>query len=169
MEIEHLTQQLVRGAEQIQTLVAGVSDEQARQRPDAVSWSILEVINHLYDEEREDFRARLDIILHRPEEPWSPIDPLRWVLDRHYNERELSSSLQTFLQEREQSLAWLRTLDRPDWEATYQAPFGPIRAGDMMAAWVTHDWLHIRQLVELHYAQVLRLTSPYNPRYAGVW
>jgi hypothetical protein len=169
VKIERLIQQLARGAEHIQTLAAGVSEEQARQRPDAASWSVLEVINHLYDEEREDFRVRLGIMLHRPQEPWPPIDPQRWVRDRHYNERELSSSLQAFLQEREQSLAWLRALDRPDWEAIYQAPFGPIHAGDMMAAWVAHDWMHIRQLVELHYAQVLDLTSPYNTHYAGVW
>lgn len=169
VKIEHLTQQLARGAEHIQTLVAGVSDEQARQRPDDTSWSMLEVINHLYDEEREDFRVRLDIILHRPEALWLPIDPQRWVLDRGYNKRKLAPSLQAFLEEREQSLTWLKTLVNPDWEAAYPAPFGTVRAGDTMAAWVAHDWMHIRQLVELHYAQALRQTNPYNPRYGGVW
>ena len=42
-------------------LYQSVSNEQARWKPGKDRWSILEVINHLFDEEREDFRncARL--------------------------------------------------------------------------------------------------------------
>ena len=40
----------------------------------------------------------------------------------------------------------------PDWQKAEQAPFGPFHAGDMFAAWVAHDLLHTRQLVELHWA-----------------
>ena len=43
----------------------------------------------------------------------------------------LGSSLDNFLQERERSLAWLPSLSQAAWETEYQAPFGPIRAGDM--------------------------------------
>jgi len=43
-------------AETIRALIQDDSDEQASWRPDSDSWSVLEVINHLYDEEREDFR-----------------------------------------------------------------------------------------------------------------
>ena len=46
----------------IQAVLAGVDAEQARWKPDADSWSILEVVCHLVDEEREDFRTRLDHI-----------------------------------------------------------------------------------------------------------
>ncbi|MCB0058173.1 MAG: DinB family protein, partial [Caldilineaceae bacterium] len=59
-----------RNAQRIAALVAGVPDEQARWKPDAESWSILEVVNHLLDEEREDFRVRIDYTLHRPGEKW---------------------------------------------------------------------------------------------------
>jgi hypothetical protein len=156
-------------AETIARLVHGVTVEQGRWKPDPESWSILEVINHLYDEEREDFRTRLDFILHDRDGNPPPIDPVGWVTARRYNERDLAESLNHWLAERQQSLDWLRGLASPDWEAAYDAPFGRIAAGDMLAAWLAHDFLHMRQLVELHYAYHARQTQPYAVNYAGPW
>ena len=113
MDFEYCLAQMSQNAASIQQLVEGVGAEQARWRPDEKSWSILEVVTHLYDEEREDFRARLDVILHRPDQPWSPIDPNGWVTDRNYNDRDLGMSLIGFLQERQNSLEWLRQLQKP--------------------------------------------------------
>jgi len=169
MDQKLMIEQLSSHARAIAALVQDVSDEQSRWKPDEGSWSILEVVNHLYDEERLDFRLRLDIILHRPTETAPPIDPQGWVTERGYNQRELSESLKNFLTEREASLAWLRSLDSPDWEQRVPTPWGSISAGDMFTAWVTHDTLHLRQLVELHYAHVVRLGAPYNGEYAGEW
>jgi len=140
-------------AERIRVLVEGVSDEQARWKPDAASWSILEVVNHLYDEEREDFRVRLDLLLHQPEIVAPPIDPQAWVTARAYNERDRGESLGNFLAERRRSLDWLRGLGAPDVAAEIVMPWGAVyHPGDMAAAWVSHDLLHLRQLVELHWA-----------------
>jgi DinB superfamily len=44
-------------------LFQNVSDEQARWKPGRDRWSILEVINHFYDEEREDFKQRIPLDL----------------------------------------------------------------------------------------------------------
>ncbi|MGI8981298.1 MAG: DinB family protein [Pirellulaceae bacterium] len=98
----------------ISSLVEGVSPEQASWKPAADRWSILEVINHLHDEECDDFRARLDGTLHHPGEPLPPIDPPRWAIERKYNERDLTESLGGFLDERQKSLQWLRGLQGPN-------------------------------------------------------
>lgn len=169
MDIERLASQMAENAVRIQALVRGVSDQQARWQPDPASWSILEVVNHLLDEEREDFRVRLDHTLHRPGEPWPPIDPGGWVKERKYNQQDPEGSLSEFLSEREASLSWLRKLTAPDWKATYEAPFGLIAAGDVFAAWVAHDLLHMRQLVELHWAYTTAMVEPYRTTYAGTW
>ncbi len=153
----------------IRALVEGVSDEQVRWKPTPDSWSILEVINHLYDEEREDFRTRLDYLLHRPGEVAPPIDPQGWVTSRGYNERDPSESLANFLFEREKSIAWLKSLESPDFDLFIDSPFRRMSAGDMFSAWVSHDLLHLRQLVELKYAYGKELTAPYVPDYAGEW
>jgi hypothetical protein len=169
MEWIALIEQLAANAGRIQALVEGVGPEQARWKPDAGTWSILEVINHLYDEEREDFRPRLESTLLHLNTPWRPIDPQGWVTERSYNERDLPPCLQGFLQERQASLAWLRGLGSPDWEAHYLAPWGPMRAGDLLASWAGHDLLHMRQLVELHRAHVAWLAGAYSLEYAGPW
>lgn len=161
---------LSRGADVLAALVAGVGDEQARWKPEPTQWSMLEVVTHLADEEVEDFRARLDATLHRPEAPWSPIDPEGWAVERRYNEGTIETSLQRFLDARRASVAWLETLDVPDWSLTHRHPrFGPIRAGDLLTAWVAHDQIHIRQLNRLHRDFLVAEVSTYSPRYAGSW
>jgi hypothetical protein len=169
MNLHPFLNQMAVNAQSLQHLTAGVTDEQARWKPAADSWSMLEAINHLYDEEREDFRVRLDIILHRQQAPWPSIDPQGWVTSREYNTRDLEQSVRNFLHERDQSLAWLRSLEAPDMEAMVTSRLGSMRAGDMFAAWVAHDLLHMRQLVELHYAYTTHLLRPYSPQYAGDW
>ena len=169
MNPDLLAARMADNARRIQSLTEGVSLEQARWKPDPDSWSLLEVVTHLHDEEKEDFRVRLDTILHRPHESWPPIDPGGWVVERGYNQRELTESLDGFLSERRKSLDWLKGLSSPDWQATYQAPFGEIRAGDVLAAWVAHDLLHMRQLVELHWAYIGVLVDPFKVDYAGSW
>jgi len=169
MQIVYLVAQLKMHAETIHTLVSDISELQAAWKPTPQQWSILEVINHLFDEEVEDFKTHLDFILTQKEEPWPRIDPEGWVTQRQYNQRQISHSLASFLQARDNSLKWLSALKSPDWNAVYQLPFGPITAGDMAAAWVGHDLLHIRQLVELHWAAAARDTAPYRLDYAGSW
>lgn len=169
MNLDRSVSQMADNARRIHAFVEGISDDQARWKPAPESWSILEVVNHLLDEEREDFRVLLDLALHRPDEPRPRIDPQAWVTERRYNERGLGESLQGFLAAREASLAWLRELSAPDWEAVYEAPFGPIRAGDVFASWMAHDLLHMRQLVELHWAYTTHRLRPYKVDYAGQW
>lgn len=169
MQHEQLYAELEAGSKILAGLLSGFTPEEARLKPDPDSWSPLEVVCHLYDEEREDFRPRLDGILHRPDAAWQPIDPAGWVRERNYNQRELPEILRGFLRERERSLHWLRSLATPNWESQCEASFGPIKAGDMLSSWVAHDNLHMRQLVKLRRARVERITAPYDVQYAGKW
>jgi hypothetical protein len=130
---------------------------------------MLEVMGHLLDEEREDFSERLDLVLHRSDEPWSPIDPEAWVTERRYNERGIKASLEGFVAARRESLAWLQGPGQAEWEAQYEAPFGWIRAGDILAVWAAHDLLHTRQLLESRWAHLVAEVERYGVRYAGVW
>ena len=169
MEHSNFISLLTQNAERINVMAAGISSVQARWKPDPNSWSILEVINHLYDEEREDFRVRLDVILHHPEQEFPAIDPEGWVIARRYNERELESSLESFMKERRASLEWLQSLGRVDLDRVHRSDFGSINAGDMFTSWGTHDQLHLRQLIELHRGYTELQAKPYRIEYAGSW
>ena len=149
-------------------LFANLSDEQARWKPGAERWSLLEVINHLYDEEREDFRKRLALVLSDPDAPWPAIDPEGWVFQRGYNERNLKESLDNFFRERLKSLKWLHDLESLDWQATHHHPkMDPMTAELLLANWLAHDLFHIRQINDLHFAYLTQLAAPVSLGYSG--
>ncbi len=169
MEFQTACKQLKAQGQAILNLAGDLALEQARWKPDADSWSVLEVMNHLVDEEVLDFRRRLDHVLHTPDQPWPAIDPQGWVTSKHYNERPLEETLAAFSVEREKSIAWLQSLSNPDFDATVPMPWGSLSAGDLLASWLAHDLLHLRQLIELRYALTRDASAPFSVEYAGDW
>lgn len=169
MEFRILYQELQNSTEMIRALLSGITQEEARNKPNVDSWSLLEVTCHLYDLEREDFREHLDFILHRQEEAYHVIDPQAWISERNYNQQDFAAMQENFFVERQKSLAWLQRISESDWEITYTSEYGSVSAGEMFACWVAHDNLHIRQLVELRRARIENITKPYPLEYAGDW
>jgi hypothetical protein len=169
MSFETLTRELQNSTEMIRALTLDIIQEEAQVKPSPESWSVLEVICHLYDEEREDFRERVDFILHRQHEEWHMIDPQGWVTEREYNERNFAKMLEYFLAERKQSLEWLGELSNSNWDTVYTSEYGSTTAGEMLACWVAHDNLHVRQLVELRRVRIEAMSRPYTLEYAGDW
>ena len=170
MQAEFAIHRLARNVEAIGGLVSGTSAEQARWKPSPAQWSILEVINHLADEELEDFRTRLDLVLHHPSRDWPGIAPKDWVVKRGYNSRDLPESLNRFIDARQASLAWLKGLSDPDWDREARTPGGePMQAGRLLMSWLAHDWHHVRQMTRLHYEYLAQLAHPASLAYAGQW
>jgi hypothetical protein len=151
-------------------LLTAIEDGDARWKPSSGAWSILEIVNHLLDEESRDFRARLESTLCDPAKPWPPIDPERWAVEGRYNERDLTDSVARLVAERGNSLQWLRWLRDPDWSRTYQHPeAGPLSAGSLLASWAAHDALHLRQLAKRLYEMSVRDAGAHSVAYAGEW
>jgi hypothetical protein len=152
----------------VEALFDGVDEAGARRRPAPGKWSLLEVLGHLYDEEQEDFRVRLQLTLETPHADWPAIDPEGRVAQRAHNEREPSELLIAFRHERQGSLAWLACVQQADWERAHEHPvLGPLRAGDLLAAWAAHDLLHLQQLMRLRLAALAAQMTPYHLRYAA--
>lgn len=169
MDTARLIRSLERSADVVPALVEGLDAGDARQRGPDGAWSIVEIISHLADEEVEDFRTRVERTLRDANEAWPPIDPEGVAVERRYNDNDLAESVARFVRERRASVEWLRSLSAPDWEATYRHPQGPLRAGDVLASWVAHDHLHLRQLAKRQYELTVRHGAPYRAAYAGPW
>lgn len=147
MQAKFVIHRLAENVDTISSLVSGTSIEQACWKSSPRKWSILEVVNHLADEEVEDFRTRLDLVLHHLTQEWPAINPEAWAVDRVYNTRDLSESLRRFVTTRQESLRWLQSLSTPPWEIeTRIAGRDPMQAGRLLASWLAHDWHHIRQM-----------------------
>ena len=91
-------------------MFSGLNDEEIRWKPAPEKWCLLEVICHLHDEEREDFRARVNHTLVTPDSPLPSIDPTGWVTSRSYMEQDFHEMKKKFLAERRSSIEWLRAL-----------------------------------------------------------
>ncbi|MBL9032364.1 MAG: DinB family protein [Phycisphaerae bacterium] len=152
-------------------LLSKVTPEDAAWKPPSGAWSILEIVNHLVDEEVEDFRQRLRLLIEDPSAPWPPTDPEAWASKRKYNTRDLWESVGRFIVERKRSVEWLATLgDGTNWNATRALPSGrTIRAGDLLCSWAAHDALHVRQIAKRQYEMSLRDSAGFSGEYAGEW
>ena len=168
IDIREIVRQLAANAATIRAQVQGVSDEQAQWSPNAETWSINQVMEHVYNEERIDFRKHLKEMLSDPQQPWARFRPDEYVsiVDRR-------QALDRFLGEREASIAWLEALRSPDWDRKSEIRFGPdnermaLSAGDVLVSWADHDLAHIRQMVKLLHAWHVNQAAPYSVQYGG--
>lgn len=169
MNIAYYTTRLAASGDAIECFVKHTGIEQARWKPSPGKWSMLDVVCHLYDEERFDFRQRIDYLLHKPGEELPKFDPLAWVTEHRYAEQDIVEMRTLFRREREHSVAWLASLDDPDWDAYKDHPvFGRLSASRFLASWVAHDYLHLRQMAQLNFEH-LAATSGEELNYAGNW
>ena len=138
-------------------------------RYNEAKWCLLEIICHLHDEEREDFRTRLRYALESSIEQPPRIDPVAWVKERNYIKQDFSTMLNKFLDERQKSVAWLSTISESLWNNIFNHPIlGNVSAESFLANWLAHDYLHIRQIARVKYFH-LKIGSDEDLSYAGEW
>lgn len=165
----YIIQELTRNREVFDRLLSGKKKDIYTWRPSIEKWSLLEIVCHLHDEEIEDFRARVQHTLERPETSPPPIDPVGWVKQRNYSGQDYETMVSKFLQERDKSVAWLQSLNSPNWQNAYQHKvLGQLSAGMFLANWLAHDYLHIRQ-INSYYFGILKQQSGQDLSYAGDW
>ncbi len=170
MNPTELAVELRRNKAIFETMLRGVPEQARTWKPKADEWSLLEVLCHLLDEEREDFRMRTRLVLEDPSVPLPPIDPTAWVRLRRYQEQAYDQVLDEFLQERDISIAWLEARADAAWGNIHCHPrLGPISAAQFLSAWLAHDYLHLRQLTRLRYGFLAAHHPDGYLSYAGVW
>lgn len=152
-----------------ENLLELVPEEMILWKGNSNRWSLLEIVCHLYDEEKEDFGARVRSVLKDPKKSFSPINPEGWVEERNYIEQEYDEVLYKFLKERETSIEYLGALKNSPWKNVHKHPsLGDMSAELFLANWLAHDHLHIRQIVKLKY-DFLKDVSEQDLSYAGNW
>ena len=170
MKYRRLIESLKRFQFVLPALVRDISGEDAAWKPASGNWSILEIVCHLLDEEVMDFRPRIQSTLAEPGRVWPAIDPESWAIEESYNSQELAEKTEEFVAQRKKSVEYLDSLASANWDCAYQHPqIGPIRAGDLLAAWTAHDHLHARQISKRLFEVTQRDAAPYVTSYAGEW
>jgi DinB superfamily len=169
-DVGAFARRLVASADALVSLVEDVDGDESRWKLTPDKWSINEIFGHLVDEERYDFRQRVQLLLEDPSRPWPPIDPERWVREKNFNTRALSDLTAEFLAERQRSVTWLETQGSANWEQRYEHPTaGVLTARGLLHNWAAHDLLHVRQIVGVRYARLAVTAAPLSLDYAGRW
>lgn len=151
----------------LDAMLADLDDALWRARPAPREWSPLEIVCHLRDEEAEDFGARLRVVLARGA-AFAAIDPERWAVERRYHEQEPRAALAALGERRAASLAVLEAVEPAG--LTHAVPDARARqlSGlDLLAAWVTHDRLHVAQLAATLARVGADRWAPLRAEYAG--
>lgn len=172
VNLSAITRRLSATAPMLRGMCAGLDADDARWKPADGSWSILEVVCHLADEESEDFRARLERTLRDPTEPWPPLDLDRVAERRGYNAMDLADTVERFARDRGRSVAWLRGMERVeiDWSRAHKHPtIGHITAAMLLSSWAAHDALHLRQIAKRLFELAVRDGGGASTAYAGEW
>jgi hypothetical protein len=165
----YIIKELSKNSEIFKTLLIGQSNEEYLWKQSEEKWCLLEIICHLYDEEREDFRARTKSVLETPGETLVAIDPVGWIKERSYIEKDYDTFLRSFLIERAQSISWLQTLASSKWDNVHLHPkLGSMSAKHFLSNWLAHDYLHIRQIIKLKFDYLKEITGE-SLNYAGDW
>ncbi len=138
-----------------------------RERPTPTEWSPVEIVCHLRDEETEDFGARLRVIAEAGR-AFTAIDPVRWAQERAYRDVDPRTALTTFAERRAATLAFIGGL-APERlrHAVNHERLGALSGLDLLAAWVTHDRLHLAQLAATLARLGARRWAPLRAEYAG--
>jgi hypothetical protein len=169
MNHNNITLVLSKNREVFKGLLTGLTEKEYLWKTKPEKWCILEIVCHLYDEEREDFRARIKHVLEIRNEPLPPINPTGWVQERKYIYQDYAKTLEIFLREREQSVKWLETLTSTKWDNAYNHPkFGLMSAKMFLSNWIAHDYLHIRQILKIKFDYLKEHTNE-TLTYAGEW
>lgn len=164
-----IIKELSRNRSVFHSMLAGTTRNEFIWKPAADKWSLVEVLCHLVDEEREDFRARVSHSLQSSKEPLPPIDPVGWVQSRKYLDQNFDRKLEEFMDERRMSVEWLNQLESPVWENFIEhSALGKMTANRFLANWLAHDQIHIRQIVKIKRAY-LSFVSGEDLTYAGNW
>ena len=158
---------LARLPAMLDAVLSDLDDALWRARPAPKEWSALEVVCHLRDEESEDFGARVRVVVAGGTS-FVGIDPERWAVERHYGEDEPRAALARLKERRAANLDFLATVDPKRLEHGVDSPrAGRLSGLDLLAAWVTHDRLHVAQIVATLARAGANRWAPLRTEYAG--
>jgi hypothetical protein len=151
----------------LEGLLADLDEPLWRARPAPTEWSPVEIVCHVRDEEVEDFGARVRAILDGAD-VFERIDPARWAVERRYHEAEPGAALAALRERRAASLAFLGAIESARLAHAIEQPrLGRMSGLDLVAAWVTHDRLHLAQLAATLARTGADRWAPLRVEYAG--
>jgi len=131
-------------------LTLSLSEDDWKQKPDQEGLSILELISHLADVEKEINRPRIQLILSEDNPFVAGVDSDSWITERDYQGTRSKDVLDSLSEQRINSLNVLSSLNDEEWQKPARhSIFGPTNLLELMRFIALHDIDHIQQIYKL--------------------
>jgi DinB superfamily len=149
-EFEALLVTLESTAAVLSRAAAALSPAEARRRPAAGGFSLVENVWHLADLEREGYGLRIRRILSESNPALLNFEGDRMARERSYQERDIDRGIVLFARARAQNLETLRKLSRADWKRSgSQEGVGCVSLDDIPRMMAEHDRSHGTEIASL--------------------
>jgi len=136
---------LHEAADELQSQLLGLSEEDLCRRPAPGEWSLKEIAAHLRDAEAC-FLERLRLIVSQDEPDLPDIDVDAYVLEQDYQSLDLYEVLLEFSRLRQRSSSLLRSLEPSEWEREGLHPYrGRLSIMQVARDMNEHDLSHLWQ------------------------
>lgn len=134
----------------LKSILSALPADAWRDSPHPEEWSIVEIVSHLRDVEREVNLPRIQTFLAE-ENPFITADDTDvWAAERGYAEQDGETALRDFIAARMETLSALKNLTGEDWQRSGRhAIFGPINLEEQLGFMAEHDRVHLRQIYEI--------------------
>ncbi len=134
----------------IASLVREIPAAEWAMPPAAGEWSLVEILCHLRDSEREINQPRLARLRDEPDPFIAGRDITDWSKSRDYIHQDGNAAFKDFLSARLETLETMKKLTDEDWNRRARhSIFGPTTLLEMVGFMATHDRLHIQQIWKL--------------------
>jgi uncharacterized damage-inducible protein DinB len=145
-----LLARLEKGPAELARVLAGLSGEALRRRPDGDSWSIVEIVCHLRDVDTL-FGERMTKAAFSAERPaFGTMDNERVAAALRYREADAAAALKEWRRRRADTLTLLRALPPPAWQRAGLHPTrGEITIERLAQILADHDARHTERVREL--------------------
>lgn len=116
-------------------------------KPSNQERSIVEILWHLAEIEKEIYKPQWEQLLSNPSDAIVPINTRSWDKARAYQARNPGEAFESFLENRRSSLSMIETLcDKGFFEVSIEITgFSTAKIADLVAFSAKHDQLHLRQ------------------------
>ncbi|WP_274651021.1 DinB family protein [Paenibacillus humicola] len=143
---------LERTPKTLEGLLAGLSEAWLSCREGDETWNAGEVVDHLIEAEKTNWIPRLEFMLREGErEPFPAFDRFAHLNDDA--EMPIERKLEAFSIVRAQNIVKLKALiddseRHLEWTGLHPA-LGPVKARELISAWVVHDMTHMAQIIRV--------------------
>jgi FMN phosphatase YigB (HAD superfamily) len=129
------------------TILKNLNTSQSKSRPIKGEWSIVEIISHLYDVDKEVNIPRIKELKSSQEPFFTAINTDDWAEIRNYRKNDLSPMLKLFIETRIELINEILSMEDDDWKKTIShTVFGPTSVLEIIKFIAQHDRIHVQQI-----------------------